>query len=59
MAGVDITPKALAAAGLIRSDRSTVKVLCNGSLKKVVSVSGCRVSATAKAVILSLGGRVE
>ncbi len=59
MAGVDISPKALAAAGLIRSERSVVKVLCNGSLNKVVTVSGCRVSESARTVILSLGGRVE
>jgi large subunit ribosomal protein L15 len=56
---VEVTPKALAAAGLIRNERSKVKILCNGSLSRLVSVSGCAVSESAKAVILGLGGRVE
>jgi ribosomal protein L15 len=56
---VEVTPKALAAAGFIRNERAKVKILCNGTLDKRVSVSGCAVSESAKALILGLGGRVE
>ena len=56
---VEVTPKALAAAGFIRNERARVKILSNGTLDRGVSVSGCAVSESAKVVILGLGGRVE
>lgn len=54
-----VTPKSLAAAGLIRHEDSVVKILMNGSLLRRVNVSGCAVSVSAKQAILDAGGSVE
>ncbi|MAZ56737.1 50S ribosomal protein L15 [bacterium] len=59
--GKDINPKTLVAEGLISSRRKkapTVKILGNGELTKKLNVSGCAVSATAKAKIEKAGGTV-
>jgi large subunit ribosomal protein L15 len=57
--GTEVTPAALAAAGLIgRADRP-VKVLGTGDAGRAYTVSGCHYSASAKAKIEQAGGRIE
>ena len=57
--GTDVTPTALAAAGLIsRADRP-VKVLGTGEATRAYAVTGCLISAAAKEKIEQAGGKVE
>jgi len=51
--------EALKAAGLIRNDVKTVKVILSGELGKAVRTKGLRVTKGAKAAIESAGGTVE
>lgn len=60
-AGTEVSPKALVAAGTIRSRRKQfpqVKILGQGELTKKFTVSGCTVSASAKAKIEAAGGNI-
>ena len=59
MEGKTVTPKSLAAAGLIRDERGKVKILANGAITKPVEVSGCSVSGAARQAIIAAGGSVE
>jgi large subunit ribosomal protein L15 len=59
--GATVSPKALVATGIIRTRRGaapTVKILGNGELTKKLTVSGCAVSASARAKIEQAGGTV-
>jgi len=55
----EVTPAALAEAGLIRARRGPAKLLANGALPRAVTVRGVKVSAGAREKILAAGGRVE
>lgn len=57
-AGAAVTPKALAAADLVRGVRFGVKILGEGELKKALTVKGCAVSKSAKEKIEKAGGRI-
>ena len=60
-AGAEVTPKTLVAAGVIATQRKkapTVKILGDGDLSKKLTVSGCAVSAAAKAKIEAAGGQI-
>ncbi|HEX8993644.1 MAG TPA: 50S ribosomal protein L15 [Candidatus Paceibacterota bacterium] len=60
--GETITAKVLAERGIIRASRSrtlVVKVLAHGELSKKLTISGCSVSAAAKAKIEAAGGTVS
>jgi large subunit ribosomal protein L15 len=60
-AGAEVTPKTLVALGVIHSRRGkapAVKVLGNGELTKKLKVSGCTVSASARAKIEKAGGSI-
>jgi len=60
-AGDAVTPAALAERGLVRARRGQtplVKVLGDGVLTKKLSISGCAVSAAARAKIEKAGGTV-
>lgn len=60
-AGASVTPKALAAAGLVSGRGAkfpAIKIVSTGSLSKKLSVSGCGVSASARAAIEKAGGSV-
>ena len=50
---------ALVKAGLIRSSANAVKVLGNGELTKALTLSGLKVSASAKVKIEKAGGKVS
>ena len=57
-AGAAVTPETLAAARLARKSR-LVKILGNGEIKKKLTVSAHKFSASAKARIEAAGGRCE
>lgn len=56
--GDTVTPVTLAKKGVIRGRGVLVKILGTGELDKALSVSGCAVSAGAKAAIEKAGGSV-
>ncbi len=58
-AGDTIDMAVLAERGLVRSNARTVKVLGDGALTKKLSISGCSVSAAARAKIEQAGGSVQ
>lgn len=61
-AGATITPKTLVAAGLLEKKRGKlpkVKILGTGDVSKKFTVTGCTVSASAKAKIEAAGGTVS
>jgi large subunit ribosomal protein L15 len=57
-AGAEVTPQALAEAGLIRNARIEVKILGQGDLSKKLSVTAHAFSATAREKIEGAGGSV-
>jgi large subunit ribosomal protein L15 len=50
---------ALRAAGLIRNDIKTVKIIASGNLEKAVKTRGLRVTKGARAAIEGAGGSIE
>lgn len=59
-AGTVITPKLLVEKGLIgRVAALRVKVLADGEITKAITISGCAVSASAKAKIEAVGGSIK
>lgn len=60
-AGADVNPKTLVAAGVVSLRRKrppVVKILGTGEITKKLTVTGCSVSAAAKAKIEKAGGSV-
>jgi large subunit ribosomal protein L15 len=57
--GGEVTPAALAEAGLIHARKGPVKLLANGAISQAVTVRGIKVSAGAREKIEAAGGRVE
>jgi large subunit ribosomal protein L15 len=57
--GVEVTPEALAAAGLIEAGKGPAKLLANGELARAVTVRGVKMSASVREKIVAAGGRVE
>jgi large subunit ribosomal protein L15 len=57
-AGAEVTPQALADAGLIRNAKTEVKILGQGDLSKKLTVSAHAFSATAREKIEGAGGSV-
>jgi large subunit ribosomal protein L15 len=57
-AGAEVTPQALAEAGLIRNAKTEVKILGQGDLSKKLTVSAHAFSATAREKIEGAGGSV-
>ena len=61
-AGETVTPQALMErqlAGVRRGAQPTVKILGDGELTKKLTISGCKVSASARAKIEAAGGTVQ
>lgn len=61
-AGEEVTPSSLVAKGLLRKSAKRlplVKILAEGDVTKKVIVTGCVVSAAAKAKIEKAGGEVK
>jgi large subunit ribosomal protein L15 len=59
VAGAEITPETLMAAGLARANKGPVKLLANGQISHAVTVRGVKLSAGAREKIEAAGGRVE
>jgi large subunit ribosomal protein L15 len=57
--GSRVTPTELKEAGLIRSQKQSVKVLGRGELKIPLTVAAHRFSRSARAAIEAVGGTVE
>jgi large subunit ribosomal protein L15 len=55
----EVTPKTLAAAGLIAARKGPAKILANGEIARAVTIRGVRVSAGAREKIVAAGGRIE
>lgn len=58
-AGAEITPEAMAAAGLIKSAARRVKILGDGEIERALVVKAHKFSASAREKILAAGGSVE
>jgi len=58
-AGEEVSPETLKAKGLIQRVDSHVKILGKGELKSKLNFKVHKVSATAKAAIEKLGGKIE
>lgn len=59
LAGQDVTPETLLAAGLISKADVPVKLLGNGDADRAYTVRGVQVSASARTKIEAAGGRIE
>jgi large subunit ribosomal protein L15 len=57
--GADVTPEALAEAGLIESAKKPVKILSTGEITKKLTIHADRFSLTAKEKIQAAGGTVD
>lgn len=57
--GSAVDASALAAKGLIKSEKCQVKILGNGELTKSLNVSGAKFSQSAKDKIVAAGGSIE
>jgi len=58
-AGEHITPESLQARGLLRNQRSPVKILGNGEVSKSLTVAAHKFTKSAREKIEAAGGRVE
>jgi len=55
----NVTPTLLKEAGLVKNEYDGIKILGNGSVSKVLTVSANKFSKTAQAAIEAAGGKVE
>lgn len=57
--GVEVTPAVLKEAGIVRNEKSGVKILGNGELTKKLTVKAAKFSKSAEAAITAKGGSIE
>ena len=57
--GTEVTPVVLKETGIIRAEKSGVKVLGNGELTKKLTVKAAKFSKSAEAAITAKGGSIE
>ncbi|CAM4048431.1 50S ribosomal protein L15 [Catellicoccus marimammalium] len=57
--GAEITPATLLEAGIIKNEKSGVKVLGNGELTKKLNVKAAKFSKSAEEAITAAGGSIE
>ncbi|MGX7776027.1 50S ribosomal protein L15 [Streptococcus pluranimalium] len=57
--GTEVSPSVLKNAGVIKSEKSGVKILANGELTKKLDVKASKFSKAAEAAIVAKGGSVE
>lgn len=57
--GAEVTPAALAEAGIVKNEKVEVKVLGNGEISKKIMVKAHKFSASASAAIEAAGGKTE
>ncbi|EAF9617075.1 50S ribosomal protein L15 [Listeria monocytogenes] len=57
--GTEVTPELLVETGIIRNEKSGIKILSNGNIKKKLTVKANKFSAAAKEAIEAAGGKTE
>ncbi len=57
--GTEVTPLTLVEAGIVKDEKSGIKVLGNGELTKKLTVEAAKFSKTAEEAIVANGGSVE
>lgn len=58
--GTEVTPELLVETGIIRNEKSGIKILSNGNIEKKLTVKANKFSATAKeAIEANSGGKTE
>lgn len=57
--GTEVTPLTLVEAGIVKDEKSGIKVLGNGELTKKLTVKAAKFSKTAEEAIVAIGGSVE
>ncbi|EAF9639271.1 50S ribosomal protein L15 [Listeria monocytogenes] len=57
--GTEVTPKLLVETGIIRNEKSGIKILSNGNIEKKLTVKANKFSAAAKEAIEAAGGKTE
>lgn len=57
--GTEVTPELLVETGIIRNEKSGIKILSNGNIEKKLTVKANKFSAAAKEAIDSAGGKTE
>ena len=57
--GAEVTPVVLVEAGIVKAEKSGIKILGNGELTKKLSVKAAKFSKSAEEAITAKGGSVE
>lgn len=57
--GAEVTPVALVEAGIVKNEKSGIKVLANGELTKKLTVKAAKFSKAAEEAIVAAGGSIE
>ncbi|EAK8408841.1 TPA: 50S ribosomal protein L15 [Listeria monocytogenes] len=57
--GTEVTPELLVETGIIRNEKSGIKILSNGNIEKKLTVKANKFSAAAKEAIEVAGGKTE
>ncbi|EAF0118469.1 50S ribosomal protein L15 [Listeria monocytogenes] len=57
--GTEVTPEVLVETGIIRNEKSGIKILSNGNIEKKLTVKANKFSAAAKEAIEAAGGKTE
>ncbi|MFD1456215.1 50S ribosomal protein L15 [Levilactobacillus lanxiensis] len=57
--GAEVTPAALVEAGIVKNEKSGVKILGNGELTKKLTVKAAKFSKSAAQAIEAAGGKTE
>ncbi|EMD1106257.1 50S ribosomal protein L15 [Listeria innocua] len=57
--GTEVTPELLIETGIIRNEKSGIKILSDGNIEKKLTVKANKFSAAAKEAIEAAGGKTE
>ncbi|EHT7835782.1 50S ribosomal protein L15 [Listeria monocytogenes] len=57
--GTEVTPELLVETGIIRNEKSGIKILSNGNIEKKLTVKANKFSVAAKEAIEAAGGKTE
>ncbi|KRG11109.1 50S ribosomal protein L15 [Lederbergia galactosidilytica] len=57
--GTEVTPELLIESGIVRNEKSGIKILANGNIEKKLTVKANKFSSAAKNAIEAAGGKTE
>ena len=57
--GAEITPVVLVETGIVKAEKSGIKIIGNGELTKKLTVKAAKFSKSAEAAIIAKGGSIE